>query len=72
MAGLIGGHTTTRIRGLLGGGDLVVAVDGRPVRVFGDLMSYLMTNKSPGDAVILRVIRDNQEKEFTITLGKRP
>ena len=72
QAGLIGGHKATRIRGLLGGGDLVVAVDGRPVRVFGDLMSYLMTNKNPGDSVVLRVIRENQEKEFTLTLGKRP
>lgn len=72
MAGLIGGHRATRIRGLLGGGDLVIAVDGRPVRVFGDLMSYLMTNKSPGETITLRVIRESQEKEFTVTLGKRP
>jgi len=71
-AGLIGGHTTTRIRGLNGGGDVIVAVDGRPVKVFGDLMSYIMTNKSPGDSITVRVIRDNQEKEFTLTLGKRP
>ncbi len=71
-AGLIGGHTATRIRGLMGGGDLIIAVDGRPVRVFGDLMSYIMTNKSPGDSIIVRVIRNNEEKEFTLTLGKRP
>jgi S1-C subfamily serine protease len=71
-AGLVGGSRTTRIRGLFAGGDLIVAVDGRPVQVFGDLMSYLMTNKSPGDTVILRAIRDNQEKDFTLTLGKRP
>lgn len=71
-AGLIGGHTTTRIRGLNGGGDLIIAVDGRPVKVFGDLMSYIMTNKSPGETIAVRVIRDNQEKEFTLTLGKRP
>jgi 2-alkenal reductase len=71
-AGLIGGHKTTRIRGLNGGGDLIIAVDGRPVKVFGDLMSYIVTNKSPGDSIIVRVIRDNQEKEFALTLGKRP
>jgi 2-alkenal reductase len=63
-AGLIGG--------LNGGGDLIIAVDGRPVKVFGDLMSYIVTNKSPGDSIIVRVIRDNQEKEFALTLGKRP
>jgi 2-alkenal reductase len=71
-AGLVGGHKTTRIRGLNSGGDLIIAVDGRPVKVFGDLMSYIMTNKSPGDAITIRVIRENQEKEFTLTLGKRP
>lgn len=71
-AGLIGGHTATKIRGLSGGGDLIVAVDGRPVKVFGDLMSYIMTNKSPGDSIVIRVIRENQEKEFKLTLGKRP
>lgn len=72
QAGLIGGHTSTRIRGLQGGGDLIIAVDGRPVKVFGDLMSYIMTNKSPGDTITVRIIRDNQEKELTLTLGKRP
>ncbi len=71
-AGLVGGTKPTRIRNLLSGGDLIVAVDSRPVKVFGDLMSYLMTNKSPGDVISLRVIRDKQEKEFQLTLGKRP
>jgi len=71
-AGLIGGHKTTGIRGLNSGGDLIIAVDGRPVKVFGDLMSYIITNKSPGDSIIIRVMRDNQEKEFALTLGKRP
>jgi len=71
-AGLIGGNKTTGIRGLNSGGDLIIAVDGRPVKVFGDLMSYIITNKSPGDSIIIRVMRDNQEKEFALTLGKRP
>jgi S1-C subfamily serine protease len=71
-AGLIGGSKVTSIRGLLSGGDLITAVDGRSVKVFGDLMSYIMTNKSPGESIIVRVIRNNQEKEFTLTLGKRP
>jgi len=71
-AGLIGGNKTTNIRGLQAGGDLIIAVDNRPVKVFGDLMSYIMTNKSPGDSVVIRVIRNNQEKEFSLTLGKRP
>jgi len=71
--GLIGGsRSDTGIPGLLGGGDLIVAIDGRPVRVFGELLSYLMNNKIPGDEVIITVIRNNDLKEVTITLGKRP
>ena len=54
------------------GGDLIIAVDGRPVHVFGDLLSYLMENKSPGDTIQLTILRDNQQKEVTVTLGKRP
>jgi 2-alkenal reductase len=36
------------------------------------MLTYLMENKSPGDTVVLTVIRDNQQKEVTVTLGKRP
>ncbi len=43
-----------------------------PVRVFGELLSYLMTEKSPGETVVLTIIRDNEEKEVRVTLGKRP
>ena len=71
--GLIGGsRSDTGISGLLAGGDLIIAIDNRPVRVFGDLLSYLMTNKSPGDEIVITVLRDKNLKEVTITLGKRP
>jgi 2-alkenal reductase len=71
-AGLIGGTRQTDIPGLLAGGDLITAIDGRQVRVFGDLLSYLMENKSPGDVITVTILRDNQPKEVSITLGKRP
>ena len=73
QSGLIGAtKSDTGIPGLLSGGDLIVAIDSHPVRVFGDLLSYLMTNKSPGDQVVITVLRDKQLKEVTITLGRRP
>jgi S1-C subfamily serine protease len=56
----------------MAGGDLIIAVDGHPVMVFGDLLSYLQSNKGPGDVVVFTVIRNNQQKEVSITLGKRP
>lgn len=71
-AGLIGGTTPTNLPGLNAGGDLIVAIDGRPVRVFGELLSYLMTEKSPGDRVVLDILRDGEQKEVTVTLSKRP
>jgi 2-alkenal reductase len=72
QAGLRGGTKPTSIQGLDSGGDLITAVDGQPVIVFGDLLSYLMNNKSPGDKVTLTILRDNQTKEVVLTLGKRP
>jgi S1-C subfamily serine protease len=71
-AGLIGGSQPTDIPNLEAGGDLITAVDGHQVLVFGDLLSYLINNKAPGDTVVLTIIRDNQQKEVTLTLGKRP
>jgi S1-C subfamily serine protease len=71
-AGVVGGSRQTNIPNLRAGGDLIIAVDGRPVQVFGDLLAYLMENKSPGDTLVLTIIRDQEEKEVTVTLGKRP
>ena len=71
-AGVIGGSIETDIPGLNAGGDLIIAIDDRPVRVFGELLSYLMTEKSPGETVVLTIIRDNEQKEVEVTLGKRP
>jgi S1-C subfamily serine protease len=71
-AGLLAGTQPSSIQGLNKGGDLIIAIDGQPVLVFGDLLSYLMDSKSPGDTVTLTIIRDGQEKEVAITLGKRP
>jgi 2-alkenal reductase len=71
-AGLRGGSQPTRFAGLPAGGDLIIAIDGQPVQAFSDMLSYLMKHKSPGDTVVLTIIRDNQEKEVSVTLGKRP
>ena len=71
-AGLKGGDKATQYAGLFAGGDLIIAVDGHPVQVFGDLLGYLMENTGPGDLIVLTILRDNQQKEVTVTLGKRP
>ncbi len=71
-AGIRGGTRTTSVQDLLAGGDLVVGVDGRQVKTSSDLISYVLTDKSPGDTITLTIIRDNQTKEVQLTLGKRP
>ena len=55
-----------------GGGDMIMAIDGRPVHTFDELLAYLITNKGPGDTVVLRVLRAGQEMDVTVTLDKRP
>lgn len=71
-AGLKAGTTPTRIPNLLAGGDLIIAIDGTPTRTFDEMLAYLLTNKSPGDTVVLTVLRDNQPVDVTVTLDKRP
>jgi len=72
QAGLKAGTKDTSVTGLKTGGDLIIAIDGHPVAVYADLIGYLMTQKSPGDKAVLKILRDGKEQEVTITLGKRP
>ncbi len=58
---------------LPGGGDLITAVDGQPVKQFDDLLIYLESNKSPGDKIAVTVLRPGgKQANLTITLGARP
>lgn len=61
--------TATRFSG---DGDLIVAVDGQPVRVFADLMSYLINRTRPGQQITLTVIRQGERLELPLVLGERP
>jgi 2-alkenal reductase len=71
-AGMVGGSRPTEIQGLEAGGDLIIAVDGRPILNFGEMLSYLIVYKSPGDSIVLTILRDNKEMEVTLILGERP
>ena len=70
-AGLIGGSQPTDIQGFYRGGDIIIAVDGIPVNLYGDLISYIFKNKSPGDVINLTINRNGQEMEVPLTLGSR-
>jgi 2-alkenal reductase len=72
-AGLIAGKKDLGLqRGLLGGGDLIIAMDGQPIKSFDELIRYLINNKAPGDSIVLTVIRDGKQVDLTMVLTKRP
>lgn len=71
-AGLLAGTKDIGLSGLLGGGDLIIAVDGHPVKVFNDLLSYLINFRSPGDTIALTVLRGDQKLDVKLALEKRP
>lgn len=54
------------------GGDLVTAIDDQTVTSFDDILVYLQRNTSPGDTVIMTVLRDGEEQQIELTLGARP
>ncbi|WP_240550366.1 S1C family serine protease [Candidatus Roseilinea sp. NK_OTU-006] len=73
-AGVRGATQQLRVRGgyLLIGGDILTAVDGRPITTRDQLTIYLENNKRVGEAVTLSLIRDGQPITLTATLTARP
>jgi S1-C subfamily serine protease len=53
------------------GGDLITAIDGKPVSGPGDVEKAL-GRKRAGDKLVLTVLRNGQEQRLTITLGSSP
>ena len=72
QAGIQPGSTATNDPSLKAGGDIITAIDGKPVATFDQLLSYLVTTKSPGDTAVLTILRNGQSMDITVTLGKRP
>jgi 2-alkenal reductase len=58
--------------GLRAGGDLIVAIDGRPLATFNDLISYLVSNTQVGQAIVVTVEREGERVDLTVTVGSRP
>jgi len=54
------------------GGDLITAIDGRPVTRMDDVLIYLEEKTAPGQTVKLTILRDGQQQTFTVTLEARP
>lgn len=71
-AGIRAGDQPTSIQGLLAGGDLIIAIDGKSIQTFDDLLRRLINNKAPGDTVTLTVLRGVEKLDIVVTLAKRP
>lgn len=74
LAGLRGGNTSVSIGGQMIsiGGDVIVGIDGHPVRKLNDLAVYTERNKRPGDLITMTIIRDGQQLDKDLALGERP
>jgi S1-C subfamily serine protease len=72
-AGLKGstGETTFQLQHVKTGGDVVIAVDGKPVFQNNDLSELIALHK-PGDTVTLDILRGGQHATVDVTLGSRP
>ena len=73
-AGLRGGGEQAEFDGLpfCPGGDLIVALDGTPVRSAEDVVRAVNQQRFPGEEIRLTVLRGSERLELTVTLGERP
>ena len=53
-------------------GDIIIALDGIPIRSAPDLLSYIENNKSSGDRINISINRNNHTSNLTAILGQRP
>ncbi|RME27251.1 MAG: PDZ domain-containing protein, partial [Candidatus Zixiibacteriota bacterium] len=51
-------------------GDIITQFDGKPVRTFRDLV-LLVSQKQPGDKVVVEILRNNQKIKVTVQLARR-
>jgi 2-alkenal reductase len=74
QAGIRGGNRMVTIGGdrIPAGGDIIVALDGNPIKTAGEVRAYIENNKRPGDTVTVTILRDGQRMDVAVTLTERP
>ncbi len=60
------------IESLLSGGDLILAINGKTIHNFAEMISYIVLNAAPGDSVQFTVSRGGGTEDITVVLGNRP
>jgi len=73
-AGLRGGDRTVSVFNTVVkvGGDIIVAVNDKPIGSMDELLLYLEENTSPGQTVVFTVVRGSETLKVNVTLGARP
>jgi len=73
-AGLRGGTRQVVIAGqfMMVGGDIIIAINGTRITGIDSLSAYLEENTSPGQTIIVTVVRQNQIISVAVALGTRP
>ena len=73
-AGLQAGTDFVEVRGMqiARDADIIVAINGETVHDIDELVAYLVENTSPGDTVVLTIVRGGQTLDLDVTLGVRP
>ena len=59
-------------RDIVLGGDIMLEVDGNPVRKLDDILVYLQREKAVGDTLDVTILRDGQLNNIEILLEARP
>ena len=73
-AGLRGGTREVDvlgIRGLAVGGDVIVEIDGRPVRSADDVVRIVSFSLEPNDIAVFTIVRNGQRKKVAVTMAER-
>lgn len=73
-AGIKGGSRTIMVAGTQYrvGGDIIIAINNTPVTSMDDLLTYMVEKTSPGDTIVLTILRDSETLNIEVTLGERP
>ena len=73
-AGLHGYTSTKTIEGIKYrvGGDIIIGIDNKQVRKLEDILNYLQEEKSAGDKITLKILRDGRTTNFDLILEERP
>jgi serine protease Do len=73
-AGILSSTTDITIDGIPQkvGGDIIVGINDQPVKVFDDLLAYVVMHTKVGDTVTLHILRGGKLMDVSLVMDARP